>query len=85
MILLFNGKIMKIGIFINTTKSEANTTASAFGKALNDNGMDYKIVNLKEDCKDVDAIAGATVTSNGYNSAIGTVFEALKIILKEAP
>ena len=47
---------MKVGIFINTTKSEANTTASAFGKALNDNGIDYKIVNLKEDCKDVDLI-----------------------------
>ena len=57
MILLYNGVIMKIGIFINTTKSEANTTASAFGKALNENGIDYKIVNLKEDCKDVDAIA----------------------------
>ena len=38
---------MKVGIFINTTKSEANTTASAFGKALIDNGIDYKIVNLK--------------------------------------
>ena len=48
---------MKVGIFINTTKSEANTTASAFGKALIDNGIDYKIVNLKEDCKDVDVIA----------------------------
>ena len=43
---------MKFGIFINTTKSEANTTASAFGKALIDNGIDYKIVNLKEDCKE---------------------------------
>ena len=48
---------MKVGIFINTTKSEANTTASAFGKALLDNGIDYKIVNLKEDCKGVDVIA----------------------------
>lgn len=48
---------MKVGIFINTTKSEANTTASAFGKALLDNGIQYKIVNLKEDCKGVDVIA----------------------------
>lgn len=47
---------MKVGIFINTTKSEANTTASAFGKALFENNIDYKIVNLKEDCKDVDVI-----------------------------
>ncbi len=47
---------MKAGLFINTTKSEANTTASAFGKALIENGIDYKIVNLKEDCKDVDLI-----------------------------
>ncbi len=47
---------MKAGLFINTTKSEANTTASAFGKALIENGIEYKIVNLKEDCKDVDLI-----------------------------
>ena len=47
---------MKAGLFINTTKSEANTTASAFGNALIENGIDYKIVNLKEDCKDVDLI-----------------------------
>lgn len=47
---------MKAGLFINTTKSEANTTASAFGKALVENGIEYKIVNLKEDCKDVDLI-----------------------------
>ena len=47
---------MKAGLFINTTKSEANTTASIFGKALVENGIDYKIVNLKEDCKDVDVI-----------------------------
>ncbi len=48
---------MKVGIFINTTKSEANTKASAFGKALIENDIEYKIVNLKEDCKDVDVIA----------------------------
>ena len=47
---------MKAGLFINTTKSEANTTASAFGKALVENGIEYKIVNLKEDCKDIDLI-----------------------------
>ena len=47
---------MKVGIFINTTKSEANTTASIFAKSLMENGIDYKIVNLKEDCKDVDVI-----------------------------
>lgn len=47
---------MKAGIFINTTKSEANTTASVFAKSLMENGIDYKIVNLKEDCKDVDVI-----------------------------
>lgn len=47
---------MKAGLFINTTKSEANTTASAFGKTLIENGIEYKIVNLKEDCKDVDLI-----------------------------
>ena len=48
---------MKVGIFINTTKSEANKAASAFGTALFENGIDYKIVNLKEDCKGVDVIA----------------------------
>ena len=47
---------MKVGIFINTTKSEANTTASAFSKALFESGIDYKIVNLKEDFKDIDVI-----------------------------
>lgn len=47
---------MKVGIFINTTKSEANTTANKFGGLLTDNGIDSKVVNLKEDCKDVDVI-----------------------------
>ena len=48
---------MMVGIFINTTKSEANTTANAFQGLLADNGISSKVVNLKEDCKDVDLIA----------------------------
>lgn len=48
---------MKVGIFVNTTKCEANTTANTFGGLLADNGIDSKVVNLKEDCKDVDVIA----------------------------
>ncbi len=47
---------MKVGIFINTTKSEANTAASAFVNALTNNGIEHKIVNLKEDFKDIDVI-----------------------------
>lgn len=48
---------MKVGIFINTTKSEANKKASEFGNILANNGIESKVVNLKEDCKDVDIIA----------------------------
>ncbi len=48
---------MKVGIFINTTKSQANTAANIFGGMLHDNGIDSKVVNLKEDCKDIDVIA----------------------------
>ncbi len=32
------------------------------------------------DYKEIDGIAGATVTTNAYNSAIGKVFEAIKIM-----
>lgn len=48
---------MKVGIFINTTKSEANKAANVFSTMLQDNGIDSKVVNLKSDCKDVDVIA----------------------------
>ena len=48
---------MKVGIFINSTKKEANTTANKFGGLLLDNGIESKVVNLKEDCKDVDVLA----------------------------
>lgn len=48
---------MKVGIFINTTKSEANKYANEFGVLLLNKGIEYKVVNLKEDCKDVDLIA----------------------------
>ena len=43
---------MKVGIFINTTKSEANTAANEFGRILTDNSIESKVVNLKEDCKE---------------------------------
>ena len=48
---------MKVGIFINTTKTEANKAANKFSKMLIENNIDYKVVNLKSDCKDVDVIA----------------------------
>ncbi len=48
---------MKVGIFINTTKSEANKSANEFGTLLRGKGIETKIVNLKEDCKDIDVIA----------------------------
>lgn len=48
---------MRVGIFVNTTKNEANTTANKFGGLLIDNGIESKVINLKEDCKDVDVIA----------------------------
>ncbi len=36
------------------------------------------------DYKDIDAIAGATITTNGYTTAISKVFESIKIIEGEA-
>lgn len=34
--------------------------------------------------KDIDAISGATITTNGYKTAVGKVFEAIKILKGEA-
>ena len=48
---------MKVGIFINTSKTEANKAANKFSKMLLENDIEYKVVNLKSDCKDVDVIA----------------------------
>lgn len=48
---------MKVGIFINTAKDEANIAANVFSGMLTDADIGSKVVNLKEDCKDVDAIA----------------------------
>lgn len=48
---------MKVGIFINTTKGEANKAANEFGRMLLKNNVESKVVNLKEDCKDIDVIA----------------------------
>ena len=48
---------MKVGIFINSTKTEATIKANAFTGMLLKNDIKYKIVHLKEDCKDVDLIA----------------------------
>ena len=36
------------------------------------------------DYKEIDAISGATLTTNGYKTAIGRIFEALKILKGEA-
>lgn len=36
------------------------------------------------DYKDVDAISGATITTNGYSTAVSKVFEAVKILEGEA-
>lgn len=36
------------------------------------------------DYKDIDAISGATITTNGYKTAIGKIFEAIKILKGEA-
>lgn len=47
---------MKVGIFINTTKADANKSANKFGALLLKNNIEYKVVNMKEDCKDIDVI-----------------------------
>lgn len=47
---------MKVGIFINSTKEEANAVANQFGSLLRENDIESKIVNLIEDCKDIDLI-----------------------------
>ena len=48
---------MKVGIFINSTKTEATKKANVFTGMLLENNIEYKIVHLKEDCKDIDVIA----------------------------
>ncbi len=47
---------MKVGIFINTTKADANKSANKFGALLLKNEIEYKVVNMKEDCKDIDVL-----------------------------
>lgn len=46
----------------------------------------YSQFNGKEEAnyKDIDAISGATITTNGYKTAIGKAFEAVKIMEGEA-
>ena len=48
---------MLVGIFINTTKEESNKAANKFGAILRKNDIESKVVNMKEDCKDIDVIA----------------------------
>ncbi len=48
---------MKVGIFINTSKGEANKAANIFSKMLSENNIESKVVNLKSDCKDIDVIS----------------------------
>lgn len=38
----------------------------------------------ESDYKEIDAISGATLTTNGYKTAIGKIFEAIKILKGEA-
>lgn len=61
------------------TVSQAET--SGIGSGCGDEAF-YKQFNgkTKEDYSQVDAISGATITTNGYKTAISKVFEAVEIL-----
>ncbi len=48
---------MKVGIYINSTKTEANKKARTFTNLLQDINIDTKVIHLQEDCKDIDVLA----------------------------
>lgn len=69
-----DGKIVAV-------ETVSQNESQGFGAACADPGF-YTQYNgtTEESYKDVDGIAGATVTTTAYNSAIGKVFETIKIM-----
>ena len=71
---------MKVGIFINTAKIEANTIANKFSDILTDNGIESKVVNLKEDCKDCFCFLFQALAL--YSAKNGTKLRAASDVIK---
>ncbi|MBQ4556798.1 MAG: FMN-binding protein [Clostridia bacterium] len=70
---------------IITCETVSQKESDGFGSACADASF-YTQFNGKtaETYKDIDAIAGATITTNGYTTAISRVFEAVNILKGEA-
>ena len=69
-----DGKIIAV---LTTAQYETDNIGSACA-----NASFYSQFNGKTeaDYSDIEAISGATITTNGYKTAIGKVFEAVKIM-----
>lgn len=72
------GKIISC---LTTQQSESDGIGSDCGEA-----SFYTQFNGKDETnyKEIDAISGATVTTNGYKTAVGKVFEAVRILKGDA-
>lgn len=83
----------QIIIKVSATKKGAIITCETISQSESENIGDacakpefYSQYNGKteKDYKNIDAISGATITTNGYSTAISKVFEAVKILEGEA-
>ena len=72
------GKIISC---LTTQQKETDGIGSACGEA-----SFYTRFNGKDEAnyKEIDAISGATITTNGYKTAVGKVFEAIRILKGDA-
>ncbi len=64
-----------------TKQSESDGIGSACGEASFYTQFNGK---TESDYKEIDAISGATITTNGYKTAVGKVFEVLRILKGES-
>ena len=66
---------------IISVKTTAQAESDGIGSACEDKDFYSQFVGKTEaDYKDIDAISGATITTNGYKTAVGRALEAIKIL-----
>ncbi len=66
---------------IISVKTTSQAETNGIGSACADKDFYSQFVGKTEaDYKDIDAISGATITTNGYKTAVGRALEAIKIL-----
>ncbi len=66
---------------IISVKTTSQAETNGIGSACADKGFYSQFVGKTEaDYREIDAISGATITTNGYKTAVGRALEAIKIL-----